>query len=290
MKTKVYDALFEIGNSFIMLIVSIVSFYPFVYMVMLSFSSGNVFGKALLWPQNFNIIPYQMLITKVDFFSGFPVSILRSTIGPLLTIFVSFMAAYALSRDDLLFRKQISRIIVFSMYFSAGLLPVYMNMASLHLTNTFLVYIIPRMLNAFEMILIRTYIQSMPRTLEESAMLDGANDLKIAFRIIFPLCLPVIAAVLLFEFVGQWNAYTDTLLYNAQRPNLFTLQYILSNFLAKNVNILTTDFSNRAAYDSFNINALRMAMTVLLCVPIVIVYPSLQKYFVKGIMVGSIKG
>ena len=274
----------------IMLFVVIVCFYPFVYMVMLSLSSGDVYGKALMWPVNFSSLAYSMIADKLDFFSNIWVSVLRSVMGPVLTTLIGFMAAYVLAQDDLIGRKVLSRVIVFSMYFSAGILPVYLNIMHLGLNRSFWVYVLPYAVNVYQMILIRTFIQGQPKALKESAVLDGANDLQIAFKIVFPLCKPVISAVVLFEFVNQWNMYTDTLLYNAQEPKLYTLQYILSNFLAKQMKFSATDFTSPAAMANFNVNSMKMAMAVIICVPVMIVYPFLQKYFVKGILVGSIKG
>ena len=200
------------------------------------------------------------------------------------------MAGFSLAKEDLIGRKFLSRFITFSMYFSAGLLPAYMNMVSLHMTGTFYVYLIPCLVNAFNMILIKTYIQDLPRSLEESAEIDGANDAHVAFLVVFPLCLPVLAAVMLFEFVGQWNAYTDTLLYNSNVPELYSLQYMLSNLLNATLRVSPSDIQSQVERQRFNSDALKMAMTVVVCLPVLIVYPFLQKYFVKGILIGSIKG
>ena len=289
-KRTVAGTLFNCANGLIMAVVIIMMLYPFIYMVMRSFSSGSTFGKILLWPSDPTLVAYDMMFKKVNFFSGAKVSLLRSTLCPAATILTIFMAAYSLSKEDLMGRKVLSRIITFSMYFSAGLLPAYLNMSSLNMKGSFFVYLIPALASTFNMILIRTYIQDMPRSLEESATIDGANDLQIAFQVVFPLCMPVLAAVLLFEFVGQWNAYTDTLLYNSNKPELYTLQYLLSNLLNATLKISPTDIQNQAERNRFNGEALKMALTVIVCIPVIIVYPFLQKYFVKGILIGSIKG
>lgn len=284
------EGIFRAILGIVMTLVLFITMYPFVYMLMLSLSSGIVYGKMLLWPQGFSLVAYHLMITKVKFLDSAVVSIIRATLGPACTILVIFMGAFSLSQNRLIARKLFSRYVVFSMYFSAGLLPVYLNISSLKLTGTFWIYIIPYLVSAYELILIRTFIQDMPRSLEESATIDGANDIQTAFRVVFPLCLPVLAAVTLFEFVNQWNSYTDTLLYNAQVPGLFTLQYSLSNYLSKQMNFSPTDFVNKQAQQNFNLDSLRMAMTVVVCLPIAVVYPFLQRYFIKGILVGSIKG
>ena len=284
------SVLFTCANTLIMTLILILMVYPFIYMVMRSFSSGSTFGKILLWPSEPTTIAYEMMYKKVKFFDGASVSVLRSTIGPVATILSTYMAAYAISREHLPGRKFFSRFITFSMYFSAGLLPAYLNTVHFHLTGTFWIYIVPGLASAFNMILIKTYIEDMPRSLEESATIDGANDLQTAFFVVFPLCLPVLAAIFLFCFVGQWNSYTDTLLYNANQPRLYTLQYMLSNLLNATLNVSASDVQNQMERQRFNGEALKMAMTVVVCVPVIIVYPFLQKYFVKGILIGSIKG
>jgi putative aldouronate transport system permease protein len=284
------DAIFYFFNSFIMIFVAAVMFYPFYYMLMLSFSSGDTFAKVLLMPHKPSTLAYELMIYKIRFLDGLKISISRSLLGPVLTLTVTYFGAFALSHKDLLFRKFFARYIVFAMYFSAGMLPGYINMVSLHLTGTFLVYIIPGLVDVFGLILIRTYIEDIPKSLEESAAIDGANDFQIAIKIVFPMCLPVIAALALFSFIGHWNAYIDTLIYNTTKPNLFTLQYILFNYINQVLNFSATDFANQAAMVKYNMQSLKMAMTVVVCVPIFIVYPFLQKYFIKGIMIGSIKG
>lgn len=289
-KTQVSDVLFFGVDAIVMAVVVISTIYPFIYMVMRSFSSGSTFGKILLWPSEPTTIAYRMMIEKVNFFDGAVISILRSTICPVCTILCIYMAGFSLAKEDLIGRKFLSRFITFSMYFSAGLLPAYMNMVSLHMTGTFYVYLIPCLVNAFNMILIKTYIQDLPRSLEESAEIDGANDAQVAFLVVFPLCLPVLAAVMLFEFVGQWNAYTDTLLYNSNVPELYSLQYMLSNLLNATLRVSPSDIQSQVERQRFNSDALKMAMTVVVCLPVLIVYPFLQKYFVKGILIGSIKG
>jgi len=284
------DGLFITINALIMAVVVTMTVYPFIYIVMRSFSSGSTFGKILLWPIDFTTVNYKVMVIRVNFLSGSVISILRSTTTPVCTLICIYMAAFSLSHNDLVARKFISRFITFSMYFSAGLLPVYLNMSQLKLTGTYLIYLLPSLANVFAMILVRTYIQELPGSVEESAIIDGANDFQCAFRVIMPLCLPVLAAMALFEFVGQWNAYTDTLLFNANRPDLYTLQYILHNLLNATLNVSATDVQNVMERQRFNSEALKMAMTVVVCIPVLIVYPFLQKYFVKGLLIGSIKG
>jgi len=289
------DLLFHGFNYTLCVLIIIITFYPFYYMVMLSISGGDTYAKILLWPINLSFRAYSSLYSVANVGRGAFVSVARSVIGPFCTIFFTFMGAYVTSRQDLIFRKFFVRFITFSMYFTAGMIPVYINITSLKLSGSFWVYIIPGMVGAYSLILIRAYISELPISLQESAFIDGANDLYIAWRIIFPLSMPVIAAIILFSFIGQWNAYMDTLLYNTHKTDLYTLQYILRNYMnARLVQDAQTSINRQmeAANSGvrFSPEAIRMSLTVMVCIPILIVYPFLQRYFIKGLLVGAIKG
>ncbi|WP_246608917.1 carbohydrate ABC transporter permease [Paenibacillus agaridevorans] len=266
------------------------TFYPFIYMFLLSVSSANTFAKFLVLPLGFSLDAYKTIFTQLNFMDGLKISIARSTIGPICTIVVVFMSAYVLSRDELVYRKFFSRYVIFAMYFTAGILPVYMNISDLHLIGSFWVYILPNLVTVFGLILIRTFIQELPRSLEESAFIDGASYFQVAFKIVFPLCIPVLAAITLFEFISQWNAFGDNLLYNSTRSELFTLQYILTNYLKNGSISSATDMMKlNQGGKSFTMESVKMAMTVTVCIPILIVYPFLQKYFIKGLLLGAVK-
>ena len=288
------DIFFNIINVAICLSVIIITFYPFYYMVMLSMSTGDTYGILLMWPHKFSLAAYESMFRVANMGRGAFISIARSVVGPVCTIFFTFMGAYVTSRQDLLFRKFFVRFITFSMYLTAGLIPAYVNIVSLGLSGTFWVYIIPGLVQAYSLILIRTYISELPISLQESAFIDGANDLLIAWRIIFPLSLPVIAAMILFQFIGQWNAYMDTLFYNTHKTDLYPLQYILRNYMNNSLLQNAQNTVNREMQLSqsagFSRETLRMSLTVMVCIPILLVYPFLQKYFIKGLLIGSIKG
>ena len=204
------------------------------------------------------------------------------------------MIAYALSRREFVLRKVITTVLVLTMYVNAGMIPNYLLISkTLGLRNTFLVYIIPTMFSCFNMIVIRTYIGGLPDALVESARIDGAGDIRIFWQIIFPLCTPVLATVALFVAVGAWNSWFDTYLYCGSDKNLYTLQYLLKMKLA------TTQASSNAAKTSADALktttlttpvTIRCAITVISTVPILVVYPFLQKYFVTGMALGSVKG
>jgi putative aldouronate transport system permease protein len=273
-----------------MIIILILTLYPFIYVVLYSFSdSSKAFGRFLFFPLGINVDAYRMIFNSTNVLNGLLISVLRSVIGPVCTILVIYMGAYALSKKELVARKFFLRFILITMYFTPGIIPIYILIVKLNLNNTFWVYIVPRLVNVYEMILIRVYIESLPDSLSESAYLDGANDFTIAFRIIFPLCLPVIAAVGLFECVHQWNAFQDTLFYNASNSSLHPMQYVLVTFIQSRA---ATPEQAEALGNTrmLSSTSLRMAMTVITILPVTLVYPFLQRYFVKGLLVGSIKG
>ena len=162
-------------------------------------------------------------------------------------------------------------------------------MQGLHLTNTFLVYILPAAVSAFNMILVKTYIESIPPAMEEAVLIDGGTEIDAFFRVILVLCLPVNAAIVLFSCIQQWNSFIDTQLYNAMRPDLYTMQYVLYNALAFHMQQSLEEAKNQVAANSVTSQSLKMAITVVTIVPIMFVYPFLQKYFVSGLLVGSVK-
>lgn len=291
LKNKLLDGLFDFFNTFLMLGVLLLTVYPFLYIVLYSISDASKISNGLMiLPTGFSLDSYVAVFKTASIISAFFISVLRSTIGPACTIFISSMVAYVLSRDDLAGRKFFTKFFIFTMYFNSGLIPMYLLMKNLGLTGSFLVYIIPGMVSVFNMIIIKTNIEGIPDSLEESAIIDGANDIVVFFRIVFPLCKPVIAAILLFECIGQWNAFMDTMLYNAEVKELHTLQYVLTNFMANQSSSI--EQLKLKAQGSMNItsSSAKMAVTVITVLPIIFVYPLLQKYFIKGLFIGAVKG
>ena len=289
-KKRLGDRVFDVALIVICGGVAIVAFYPFIYIIMVSLSSLTTVGKVLIVPRGFYIESYRILFTELEAGRPLMISIFRSAVGPAGTLAVIYLGAYALAQKKLIFRKFFAIFVVFSMYFTAGLLPVYVNISQLGLIGSPWVYILPLLVSSFSLILIRTFMQELPDSLAESALIDGANDFQIAVRVILPVCLPVLAAVTLFQFVHQWNSYEDTLLYNAHQPKYFTLQYVLASYVDRMTAYTPEDAQRKAHYATMPYESLRMAMTVLLCIPVAVVYPFLQKYFVKGLLIGSIKG
>jgi len=223
---------------------------------------------------------------------AFKISIARTLIGSLLGVLCCAMFAYPLSRHDFIFRKQFLTMLVITMYVSGGLIPSYLLIRNLKLMNNFLVYIIPGLINAYNVILIRSFMLNLPTSLQEAARIDGANDVAIFFRIILPLCMPVLATVMLFIAVGQWNDWYTTYIYmtGKNKTILSTLQFELMKVLdSVNTSGQVDIHSEGLKLAKRSPEAIKMAITVVCTVPILMVYPFIQRYFVTGITLGSVK-
>jgi putative aldouronate transport system permease protein len=271
-----------------MTLVLVVMVFPFLYVINYSLSDpSQVSGKFLIYPINPTFDSYVTLLKDPTIWNGVFISVARTVLGTVIMIFFTSMAGYVLTRDDFMGVKFFRRFFIITLYFSSGIIPMYLLIQGLGLTSSFWVYVIPSAVNVFNMILIKTYIESIPKELEEAALIDGANDLYLFFKIMFPISMPVIAAVSLFAAIGQWNSFIDTQFYNAMNPELFPLQYVLYNSLQTITNIEQYQFEKSP---NITPQSLKMAMTVVTVLPIMLVYPFLQKYFMKGLLIGSIKG
>ena len=228
-------------------------------------------------------LPPLLLDDKVA--HAFLVSIARSLIGSSLMLVVSGMAAYVLAKENLVFGKFFRTVFVLIIYLSAGVVPTYIFMKMYHLTNSFWVYILPNLVSGFNLILLRTYIESIPRSLHEAVYVDGGNDFQAYWRVIFPVCKPVNSAILLVGILNQWNNFMDTQMYCAMKEELHTLQYVLYNTLASQTSIEALMNGN----GNVTGQSLKMAITVITVLPVMFVYPFLQKHFASGIMIGSVK-
>ena len=290
------DIAFPIFNTLLLILLMFVTLYPVINTVAYSFNDGTdaLRGNIGLWPRVFSTKSYESILSDNSVYQAAFISAAKTVLTTLLNLFWTGMLAYALSRREYVLRKAITTVLVLTMYVNAGLIPNYLLISrTLGLRNTFLVYIIPTMFSCFNMIVIRTYIAGLPDALVESARIDGAGDLRAYWQIIFPLCTPVLATVALFVAVGAWNSWFDTYLYCGSKKDLYTLQYLLKMKLA------TTQQSSNAAKTSADALktttmttpvTIRCAITVISTVPILIVYPFLQKYFVTGMALGAVKG
>ena len=291
------DLGFPIINTVILIVLMIVTLYPVLNTVAYSFSSGNAAsrGKIGLIPQEFTTKSYRDILDNYMLGAAW-ISVAKTVLTTVLNLFWTGMLAFTLTRKEYVLAKPITLIMVLTMYVNAGLILNYLLISqTLGLKNTFWVYIIPTMFSCFNMIIIRTYIASLPGELVESARIDGAGDFRIYWQIIFPLCAPVLATVALFIAVGSWNSWFDTMLYNADVKSLHTLQYVLKGKIATaGATASMAQTSTAAATDlaktTVNSRTVQCATTVVTALPILIIYPFLQKYFVTGMALGSVKG
>jgi putative aldouronate transport system permease protein len=295
MKRSLGDKIFDIINYGIMVLLVIITSYPFLYVLAVSLNDpfDTIKGGITIFPRVFTLDNYKEIFNYPTIGRATFISTLRTIIGTITSVFSTAIVAYVLSRKDFFARKFITTLFVITMYVGGGLVPEYLLIRGLGLMNNFLVYILPGLINPFNFIVIRAYIDTLPSELQESAMIDGANDFIIFLKVVLPLCIPALATIALFVAVGHWNAWFDTYLYCGGNKNLTTLQYELQKILANAAASSTTIdyYSNLDPTRTMRVTpqSLRMAMTIVTTIPIVVVYPFLQKYFVKGMTLGAIK-
>lgn len=287
------DLIFDIFVYVFIGIVTIATLYPFLNVLAISFNDSvdTVRGGISIFPRQFTLENYKLIFSYEGLITGFKISVLRTLIGTLAGLVSGSMVAYTLARGEFQGRRFVSVFLAITMYVSGGLIPGFILIKNLDLINTFAVYILPGLVSAFNIFIIRSFIDGIPYALQESAKLDGANDFTIYWRVILPLTKPALATVALFLAVGQWNSWFDTYLYNGSNDSLTTLQYELMKVLQS-----TTTNSNNIHGENMSQlmsqvspDAVKMAITIIATVPILIVYPFLQKYFVKGMTLGAVK-
>lgn len=291
-KIKTSEMVFQICMIILFLLLFFICFYPFWYIFIISISDSVESQRAIvsIFPVKPTLSNYIQIFNLKGIYSSFVVSTARTVIGTAITLFFTSIFAYTLTKPDLPIRKFFYRFTVISMYISAGLIPWYLTMRSLHLKDNFFVYVIPSAVSAFSLVLIKTYIESISPSLEESAMIDGAGYFRIYAKIVMPICIPILAAVTVFTAIGQWNQWYDNLLL-INDNSLKTLQLTLLEYLRKSMNA-AQEARNGGGMGNVVIApmTIRMTITMVATLPILIVYPAMQKYFISGIMVGAVKG
>ncbi|NLX78090.1 MAG: carbohydrate ABC transporter permease [Clostridiaceae bacterium] len=294
MKKSLGDKIIDWIIVLFMLLVVVAMLYPLWNTLAISFNDArdSIKGGIYLWPREWTLYNYQSIFKTDKIFKAFMVSVSRTVLTTVLNVFFSGLLGYVLSRKEFIFRRFLTVFMVMTMYINAGLIPQYFLYRSLGLINTFWVYILPALVGAFNVIVIRTYINSLPASLVESAKIDGAGELRIYFSIIVPMCLPVLATVALWVAVGAWNSWFDSFIF-APKQDLSTLQYEMMKIIASSMQtgISQPDYIDMQSSQSRNMvtpNSLRAAMTMVATVPILVVYPFLQKYFVT-VNIGSVK-
>ncbi|TMV45498.1 carbohydrate ABC transporter permease [Paenibacillus mesophilus] len=282
--------LFDVMNVVLMFLLLIVTVYPFVYMIAVSFSdSVSVMkGNVFVWPKGFNTDMYRIVLNDPRIWSGYRNTLLYTSAGTAVSLVFTSMAAYALSKKNMLFHKQITVMIVITMFFSGGMIPTFLVVKSLGLVDTVWAMIVPGAISAWYLIMMRTFFAGLPQELEEAGKIDGLNDIGLFIRIALPLSKAVLATIGLFYAVGIWNNFYTPLLY-LRNPDLVPLQVILRNLvLAGQTNM---DGSFTLGKDQKIVEeSLKYATILVGTLPILVAYPFLQKYFIKGVTVGSLKG
>ena len=296
-KMATEDVVFYIFNTIFLLLFALVTLYPILNTLAYSFNEGNdaVRGGIHLLPRKFATKNYETVFNKESIWIALRITILRTILGTLTALFANALLSYILSRKKFLFKSSLSLFWIITMYASGGLIPTMVLFRYLHLTQSFWVYVIPGMVSAFNVMVMRTYMGGIPESLEESAMLEGAGSMTVFAKIISPLCKPVYATIALFQAVYHWNAWFDAMLYNRMNPEYTTLQYELMKLL-DNVSTATSgQVSAQQAAQTGGTSVtvtpmtVRAAATIATMAPIIALYPFLQRYFVTGLTIGGVK-
>lgn len=290
-KKSMGDRIFDVVNTIILLALCFVTLYPMWYVICASFTN-NVYlvahPGAIWWPVGFTTGSYKMAFQHPLILSGYKNILLILGISLPINIAMTLFCGYFLASKGMMFKGPIQFLIMFTMFFGGGMIPTYLNIRDLGLFNSMWSLILPGAISVYNCIICRTAIQAVPESLTESAYLDGANDLIIVFRIILPLIMPTIAVLLLYYGVGHWNSWFQASIYLTDNYKL-PIQNVLRSILIANSNILNAAASENDKVNEFA-EAIKYSTIVLTTVPVLCIYPFLQKYFVKGVMVGAVKG
>lgn len=297
-KTSKGDRTFQVINILIFAIFAIICAYPFYYLIINSISANDLSasGKVNFLPHGFQLENYVKVFQLNGLGTAAMVSLGRTVIGTICTVLASVYLGFMFTQQRMWHRKLWYRFMVITMYFNAGLIPMYMTMKTLHLTNSFWVYIIPAIVQPFNIIMAKTYVESIPPALQEAAEIDGAGTMTVFAKVILPTCKPIMATIAICSAVGQWNSFQDTLIYITDQK-LYSLQYLLYTYLNQASSLATmvqqsggnvSAVANLATQQTPT--SIRMTISVIVVLPILFVYPIFQKSFVKGIMIGSVKG
>jgi putative aldouronate transport system permease protein len=287
---------FHIMNYSWFVLFTLLCIFPFYYLFINTISNNDLSsrGLVLFYPVGFHLTNYMDVFKLPGLGLAAVVSVARTVIGTALTVFAAAFLGYLFTKNEMWGRKFWYRFLIISMYFNAGLIPWYLTMLNLGLVNNFLAYILPAIVSPFFIILVKTFIESTPPALQESAQIDGAGYWVIFARIILPLSMPVLATIAIFAAVGQWNSFTDTL-FLVTDQNLFSLQFILYRYMNEATSLAqlmrqTTGSANIDLTNMATPTSIRTTVSMVVVTPILLVYPFFQRFFVKGIMIGAVKG
>ena len=291
------DVCFDLINVLLLTVFTLICVFPFYYLFINTISDNALSARGLitLLPKVVHFENYIQIFKISGILTAAIVSLARTVIGTTLSVFASAFLGYLLTKRNMIGHKLVYRFIVVTMYFNAGVIPWYINMMNLHLLNNFLVYILPTIVAPYRIILVQTYVESIPSALEDAAQMDGAGYMARFAWVILPVCLPILATITIFSAVGQWNSFQDTLFLISDN-RLYTLQFLLYRYMneaeALATIIKTAESSELLANMTITQTptSIKMTVSMIVVLPILLVYPYFQKYFVKGIMIGAVKG
>ena len=288
------DIIYNLLTGLLLGLFSLICIFPFYYLFICTISNPDLVekGKILLLPEGLTLMNYRDVLRMPNLWDSAAVTMARTVFGTASNLLCTAYLAYFFTKQEMWGRKFWYRAVVATMYFSAGMIPVYLNNKMLGLINTFWIYIVPGLVSVYNMILIKTSMEALPAELEESAVLDGAGYFTRLFRIVLPLQKPILATVALFSAVGHWNDYFTTQLY-ITNTKLYTLQFRLFEFQNQVKNAarqIQAVGSMDEVKNSVQPTSIRLTLTAIIIIPIILVYPFIQKYYVKGVMIGAVKG
>lgn len=285
------ERIFSIFNTVLMIVLMIIMLYPFYYVLMASFSmpSDMAAHRGILWyPKGFQVASYKIVFQNPDILTGYMNTIFYVVVGTTLSVLFTVMIGYVLSRKNLMLKKPLMFFIVFTMFFSGGMIPTFLMISQIGLMGTRAAVILPGLVGTTNVIIMRTAFMGVPDSLEESAHIDGANDLTILWKIMLPLVMPTVSVMILFYGVGRWNAWFDAMLYLRDRTK-FPLQLILREILVySGTGDMLVSWGEFNGQDMSEI--IKYSTIIVSTLPILLIYPFLQKNFVKGVMIGAVKG
>lgn len=290
-KTSLGSRIFDIINVIVMFGLMLITFYPMVHILFASFSGGNALlahTGLLFWPVDFSLEGYKMVFKDPMIVKGYMNTLFVVLVGSGISLVLTALGAYFLSRKNVMLQTPVMLYIIFTMFFSGGMIPFYFTVKQLGLYNSLWSLILPTAMNTFNLIIMRTGFSSIPDSLEESAKLDGAGHLTILFRIVLPLSMPVIAVIILYYAVEKWNAWFHAMMFIQDRVK-YPLQLVLRGILLSNDTAAMTGGVGTVDQEAIG-ESIKYGVIIVATLPILVVYPFLQKYFVKGVMVGAVKG
>ena len=283
---------FDVCNYIFLALLGLLTIYPMIYVLFASISMPNEFLKmnfGILWrPLGFQLEAYRLVFRNNNILTGFRNTAFYVVAGTAISMVMSVMTSFLLARKGYLLKKFFTLLILFTMYFSGGLIPFFLIVKNLHMLDTVWAILIPSAVSTYNCIVLRTAFDALPASLEESARIDGANDLRILFQIYLPLCVPTLAVIGLFYAVGRWNAWFNAVVFLRSR-SLYPLQLVLRELLITSNSDYMAEMGNNIEMTAIG-ELVRYATIIVATVPILILYPFLQKYFVKGMMIGAVKG